>query len=230
MPQDRFSGRLALSARIREAVLAHILNGELKPGDRLVEMRLAEKFGTSQAPVREALRELEMAGLVETSRNRGTRVKVTTLAELIEIYDVRAELEAYAGGVAARVLTKRLGDLRACVDAMVAHAARSDLIGFGEANARFHMLIVEAAGNATLLELWKQLDVRSRTTVNIIRSSADLQTTALSHQPIIDAIESGRAGAIKRELRNHIVKFKPNKMDADKTGLLADAEAGVVAG
>ena len=209
MSSDASLSRLALSTRIREEVLARILRGDLKPGERLVEMRLAKEFGTSQAPVREALRELEMSRLVESSRNRGTRVSVTTPEELADIYDVRAELEAYAGELALPHLAERLPALRDGVRTMLTHAAAGDVVGFGEANAKFHQLIVEAAGNSTLLEIWKQLDVRSRSTINLARSAANLEVTALSHQPIIAAVKSGSAPALRQELRDHVRKFRP---------------------
>ncbi len=209
MTTERFPGRLALSARIREAVLKRILAGELKPGDRLLEMRLADEFGTSQAPVREALRELEMSGLVETSRNRGTRVRAIGEDELAEIYDVRAELEGYAASLAVRELQERLPELKRTIREMGGLARRRDVIGFGEANARFHRLIVEAAGNSTLLEVWSRLDVRSRSALNLVRTSANLTATARSHGAIIEAIETGRAATIRRAIKDHILAFRP---------------------
>ncbi|HEY4200409.1 MAG TPA: GntR family transcriptional regulator [Devosiaceae bacterium] len=212
MSSDRRSKKVSLSTRIREVLSARILNGELQPGERLVEMRLAEEFDTSQAPVREALRELEMAGMIESSRNRGTRVKVTSLKELGEIYDVRSELEAFAGAAAAEVMATRIPQLQAQVEAMLEAARQSDLTGFGEANALFHRTIVEAADNATLLDIWQRLDVKSRTMVNMIRSSSDLAATARAHMKIIAAFERGNIAEIRRELRGHVIKFKPQNL------------------
>jgi DNA-binding GntR family transcriptional regulator len=201
--------KISLSTRIRNVLSARILSGELQPGERLIEMRLAEEFDTSQAPVREALRELEMAGMIESSRNRGTRVKVTSLKEIVEIYNVRAELEAYAGGIVAANAATLIPQLYTHIDAMVDAASQSDLVRFGEANALFHRAIVEATGNRTLLEIWERLDVQSRSMANMIRSSSDLLETARSHMAIIRSLERGNVELSQRELREHVLQFKP---------------------
>ncbi|MFL5692350.1 MAG: GntR family transcriptional regulator, partial [Ktedonobacteraceae bacterium] len=73
--------RISLRAQIKEILLKRILNGEYKPGDRLVEMQIAQELGTSQAPVRESLRELEALGFVESEPYRGTRVREVTKEE-----------------------------------------------------------------------------------------------------------------------------------------------------
>ena len=88
-----------LSAQVREYILTKILNGEFKPGERLIEMKIAHQMQTSQAPVREAIRELEATGLIETLPNRGSRVRKVSNQELFDIYDVRAQLEGYAGEI-----------------------------------------------------------------------------------------------------------------------------------
>ena len=85
--------RTVLREQIRELLLERILKGELQPGDRIVELQIAQEFGTSQAPVREALSELQSLGFVVYEPYRGTRVRRITEEELAEIYPVRAALE-----------------------------------------------------------------------------------------------------------------------------------------
>ena len=77
--------RASLSQQIRDALLERIVSGSLKPGDRLIELKIADEMQTSQAPVREALRELEAIGLIETQRNKGARVRIIDEGELAEI-------------------------------------------------------------------------------------------------------------------------------------------------
>jgi DNA-binding GntR family transcriptional regulator len=165
-------------------------------------------MGTSQAPVREALRELEVLGIVESSKNRGTRICAPSPRELAEIYDVRAELEGYAASVIAGSFGG-LGTLKDCIAEMTRCAERSDINGFAEANANFHRTIVAASGNQTLLDIWSRLDVKSRTTVNIVRTARDLKAVARSHQPIVRALESGNASQARSELRKHVLSYKP---------------------
>ncbi len=88
--------RTVLREQLKEILLKRILSGEYKPGDRLVEMQIAQEFDISQAPVRETLRELEVLGFVESEPYRGTHVRAVTKAELTEIYPVRAALEEVA--------------------------------------------------------------------------------------------------------------------------------------
>src|SRR3954453_1018339 len=102
--------RTVLREQVKDVLLQRIASGELQPGERLVETRIAQELGTSQAPVREALRDLQLLRLVESEPFRGSRVRVFDEEEMIEVYPVRAVLEelaarlppARAGGGAGR--------------------------------------------------------------------------------------------------------------------------------
>ena len=102
--------RTVLREQVKDVLLQRIVSGELEPGERLVETRIAQELGTSQAPVREALRDLELLRLVESEPFRGSRVRVFDEEEMIEVYPVRASLEE----LAARLAAERLdGDVSA---------------------------------------------------------------------------------------------------------------------
>jgi len=104
--------RTVLREQIKEVLVERILNGHYHPGDRLVEMQIAQEFGTSQAPVREALRDLESLRFVGSEAFRGTRVRSISRQELAEIYPVRAALEGLAAPLAvARARDDLLGRL-----------------------------------------------------------------------------------------------------------------------
>ena len=121
---------------------------------------------------------------------------------------MRAELEGYAASVVAGSFGG-LGTLKDCIAEMTSCADRSDINGFAEANANFHRTIVAASGNQTLLDIWSRLDVKSRTTVNIVRTARDLKAVARSHQAIVRALESGSASQARNELRKHVLGYKP---------------------
>src|SRR3954468_15644671 len=93
--------RTVLREQVKDVLLQRIVSGELEPGERLVETRIAQELGTSQAPVREALRDLELLRLVESEPFRGARVRVFDEEEMIEVYPVRAALEELAARLAA---------------------------------------------------------------------------------------------------------------------------------
>ena len=95
--------RTVLREQVKDILLHRIVSGDLKPGERLVETRIANELGTSQAPVREALRDLELLRLVESEPFRGARVRGFGEAELIEVYPVRAVLEEFAAKEATKL-------------------------------------------------------------------------------------------------------------------------------
>ena len=196
--------RASLSQQIRDALLERIVSGRLKPGDRLIELKIADEMQTSQAPVREALRELEAIGLIETQRNKGARVRLIDEGELAEIYSIRAELEALAGELAATKSPAIARDLEKVLERMHKAASKGDEKNFAQLNSEFQSLIVDAAGNRTLFEIWEGLSVRSRTRMNMSRTVADLESLAASHQEIIDAISSGDRAAARDASWRHV--------------------------
>lgn len=202
--------RASLSEQIRDRLLARIMDGTLKPGDRLVELKIAAEMETSQAPVREAIRELEAIGIVESTRNKGSRVRVIGDAELKDMYDVRAQLEGYAAELAAQRKAPIAAELRGCIENMKKAARKNDSAAFAKHNSTFHRLIVDAAGNVILADLWETLNVKVRTFVNVTRSGLDLNQIALSHQSIADAIESGSAAKARKAAEQHVLGNKPD--------------------
>ena len=199
--------RTVLREQVKELVLARILAGVYRPGDRLVETRIAQELGTSQAPVREALRDLELLRFVESEPFRGARVRAVSSEELAEIYPVRAALEEVAARAAATRLGGRIRGLEDELAAMRAAADDGDLHRFVEHDVRFHRLIVEASGNRILLDVWASLGLEARTAVTALMAGIDHHELADKHEPIVAAIAAGdpeRAGAA---VRRHIEEF-----------------------
>ncbi|HXQ87964.1 MAG TPA: GntR family transcriptional regulator, partial [Gaiella sp.] len=110
--------RTVLREQVKDVLLQRIVRGELKPGERLVETRIASELGTSQAPVREALRDLELLRMVESEPFRGARVRAFGDDELVEVYPVRAALEELAGKLATKRLDGDVTVLERELDAM----------------------------------------------------------------------------------------------------------------
>ena len=167
-------------------LLQRIVSGELQPGERLVETRIAQELGTSQAPVREALRDLELLRLVESEPFRGARVRPFGDSELVEIYPVRAVLEELAARLATETLAGDVAALEHEVDAMRAAARRGDLNQLVQHDFAFHRLIVEAAGNAPLTQCWKSLGVEGRITITIYEIHVEPADAAERHVPILE--------------------------------------------
>ena len=197
-----------LRQRLKEALLRRILGGHYHPGERLVELRIAEEFGTSQGPVREALRELEATGLVINLPRRGTYVAEVMSDGLREIYTVRGALEEQATRIVTANGSSDLELLQREVDDMRAAALADDTHGVVEHSVKFHRTIMEAAGNRLLLNIWQSLQIETRSTITLLVEGLDLVEIADSHQPIVDAVRSGDAECAARVAREHQEYFE----------------------
>jgi DNA-binding GntR family transcriptional regulator len=195
--------RTVLREQIRELLLERILKGELQPGDRIVELQIAQELGTSQAPVREALSELQSLGFLVYEPYRGTRVRRITEGELAEIYPVRAALEELAAQEAASKLDGKVEELEREFEAMREAADRDDLQDLAAHDATFHRLIVEAAGNKVLLDTWRTLRVEARVVVTALKTDIDLQELAELHRPLLEALKEGSPEKAGGALREH---------------------------
>lgn len=196
--------RSVLSAQVKDRLLRWIIEGELPPGSRVIETRVARQLGTSQAPVREALRDLATLGLVEMHPFRGARVRQPAAAELTEAMEVRGELEALAARQAARgVDNETLAHMRDLIDQMHRCADAGDAHGQALANSAFHTLVIAASGNATVQRLWEILEPFARTYLTATAPGADLHWLAERHVAIVDALESGDVERAAEQMRVH---------------------------
>jgi len=207
----RLLPRSVLADQVKERLLDGILTGRYAPDSRIVETQLARELGTSQAPVREALRGLEALGVVEITPFRGARVRRPTRRELLEAYAVRTSLESLGARLAVPRLTDHdLDELAACVDEMQAAARDDDGAGVAEADARFHGRLLELGDNATLLRVWRSLEPFSRTYITLIVPGADPQWSADLHVPILDALRRRDVDAVVTALERHFEEVSAN--------------------
>lgn len=198
------NSRNCMSDRIREEITSRILNGSLKPGDRLVELDLAREFDTSQTPVREALRELETSRLVESVPYRGTRVRAISDREMLESYSVRGVLEQFAAELAAPYFQHNTVELRASADAVHQAARDGDVEAYGRNNTDFHRLIVDRSDNEQLIQSWLALGFDTRVRIHLARvAQLDLPDRAREHDAIVDALDVGDGITAGRLLREH---------------------------
>jgi DNA-binding GntR family transcriptional regulator len=196
--------RTVLREQVKDVLLQRIVSGELEPGARLVETRIAQELGTSQAPVREALRDLELLRLVESEPFRGSRVRVFDEEEMVEVYPVRAVLEELAARLATVQLAGDVSRLEVEFEAMKEAVRRNDTNQLVVHDIAFHRLIVEAAGNSVLEQCWKSLGVESRITISLYGTYMEPSLAAERHVKLIDAIRDQNAAAAGREARKHV--------------------------
>ncbi len=204
-PSGALVERTVLSDQVKDRLLERIVSGELEPGSRIVETRVAREFGISQAPVREALRSLASLGLVEMRPHRGAWVRKPNQEELIEAVQVRGVLEAFAAEQAAPTISDELIlDLERLLDEMLDLAANGDALAQAHKNAEFHATVVSAAGNAMLERTWKLLEPFSQTYLTATVPGVDLMWLAKRHEPIVDALKARDPEAAALVMRHHL--------------------------
>jgi DNA-binding GntR family transcriptional regulator len=204
MTRDATISRSVLSDQVKDRLLQAILDGRYPPGSRIVETRVARELGTSQAPVREALRDLEGLGVVETAAFRGARVRRPSADELLEAFVIRAELESLGARLAIPRLTDEdLEALAGFVDEMRRSAENGDYYAEATADAAFHGRIVELAGNATLERVWRTLEPFSRTYITMVVPGVDRRRIADLHAPILAALRLRDPDVVSSVLHDH---------------------------
>jgi DNA-binding GntR family transcriptional regulator len=197
--------RRVLRDEIRDQLIEHVLNGRLAPGERIVEMRIAQQFGVSQAPVREALRDLDLLGFVVSSPFRGAIVRQISSEELVQLYPIRAVLEGLAARDAvARISPATLKKLENLLTTMRTAAARGDNRRAVEADFAFHLTIVEASGNRMLQQIWDRMRLATTTFLTITKSHHSLREIAERHASVVDALRTQDPDAAERAMRLHI--------------------------
>lgn len=217
---------VSLTSALEKEIERLIVEGELAPGERLNEIHLAARFGTSRGPLREAARSLEAKGLVTAVRNRGVFVRQLSVAEAFEIYDVRAALL----GLAGQLLAQRMNDailaaLSEQLEAMEMAARAGDFEAYYPLNLGFHAFIMEHAGNRTLVNEYNRFVKK----LHLFRQRSLVQGGGLAvsnreHREMVDALASGdveRAGAAHRR---HIERAKLRLIEAMRNdgGTVAD--------
>ena len=207
----RALSRSVLADQVKDRLLQGILSGYYPPDSRIVETQVARELGTSQAPVREALRGLEALGVVEIAPFRGARVRRPSRREIVEAYVVRSTLEALATRLAVpRMTDADLVELGGHLEGMRAAARDNDGHGVAEADARFHGRIVELADNGTLVRVWQSLEPFSRTYLTLVVPGADPQWSADLHAPILAALELRDTEAVVEALKRHFDEVSEN--------------------
>jgi DNA-binding GntR family transcriptional regulator len=193
--------------RVKDVILQRIVTGEYAPGSRLVETRIAQELGVSQAPVREALRDLEQLGCIVHEPFRGCSVRAFSVEDLLEAFPVRAALEALAAALAAEHITEpellRLAEL---LDRMRTAARRGDAHDQSRANAAFHATIVRASRNGTLERQWSFLEPFSRTYITVSQSDLDLVALSERHVPVLEALRARDADKAAAAMHAHLME------------------------
>ncbi|MDJ0344695.1 GntR family transcriptional regulator [Streptomyces sp. H10-C2] len=195
-----------LRDQVGHALRAALIAGELRPGVVYSAPALAADFGISATPVREAMLDLAREGLVEPVRNKGFRVTEMNERDLDQYTEIRALIEVPTVGRVARTATpEQLEELRPFAEEIVAAARQHDLIGYLEADRRFHLTLLGLAGNERLVEAVGDLRKRSRLYgLTRLDERGELVSSAEEHLELLDLMIAGDAEAAEECMSRHL--------------------------
>jgi DNA-binding GntR family transcriptional regulator len=195
-----------MAEQIATALRQAIADGKLRPGARLLEVHIAREMGTSRAPLREALIQLEREGLVVRQPNRGTFVADLTEDLVREVASLRGVLEGFAASLAVKQLTREdFERLETILKEMLTLARRGDFPRMAERDYQFHEYIMRASGHRLLYETWLAMDRKIRvylTATNLMY--ADMKAVVHGHLPILQALRRRDPQGASRVMAEHM--------------------------
>lgn len=183
-----------------------ILKGELEPGERLMEIQLAERLGVSRTPIREAIRKLELEGLVLMIPRKGAEVAHISETSLREVLEVRRSLEELAIELACqRITEEEIQEVEAAEAAFANAIRKGDAMNIAETDEHYHDVIYQATGNSRLVQILNNLrEQMYRYRLEYIKDADKRQILIVEHEHILRALKSHNIAEAKSAVREHI--------------------------
>ncbi len=195
--------RQSLKDQVKSILIDRMIDGDLAPGDRIKELQVARELGTSQAPVREAIRCLETLGYVEHIPHVGAMVRTFNKEEIEEAYQVREALEVYSTALIKEPLDGLVKELDSHLEQMQAAGRSNNIRLFTQADNSFHRTIVSYCQNGTMLAMWESLKMQVQVIATLVKVSMPLEKVYLLHPPIVDAFRSRSQDRASLLLKGH---------------------------
>ena len=195
---------------VYEELKRQIMVGEIAPGTRMMEVELADEMGVSRTPVREAIRKLEKEGLVTIEPRRGAYASDISAKEMVDILEVRQNLDGMAAGLAAQKITdegkNELSRIARQYKESVDSGNVDEIIRNDEA---FHKYIVGLSGNKTLIKMVSQVqELALRFRYLYYEDFSRFQNQPSEHQAIVDALAAGDVTSARKNAELHVVRLK----------------------
>ncbi|HHW03562.1 MAG TPA: GntR family transcriptional regulator [Thermoanaerobacterales bacterium] len=196
---------------LREA----IITGELKPGERLMEVQLAEEMGVSRTPVREAIRKLELEGLVVMIPRKGAYVAGLSLKDAADVFEIRESLEGLAAALAAeRITDEELEAMEKILTEISSASEKDDVETIIKKDAEFHQILFAATRNDRLAQIINNLKEQiDRFRVQSFTNPDRIKSILQEHRRIVDALKDGDADRAEKLAKDHIEKVENNVMN-----------------
>lgn len=195
-----------MAHKIYNLLKSNIISGKLKPNERILELELAEKFNSSQSPVREALRRLQEQGLVNSEKYTGTFVAPISPDEMQELFELRSVLEKHAVKNAMYLMKREDKDqLKEIVSNMMKAAQKDNLLEVIECDMKFHQFLIDLSGKRTLTQIWSFIDAHVRRFLVISHPAVfkDLYEVVSKHQILLEKINSNDIKEVELAFEQH---------------------------
>lgn len=209
---DQKKENRSLTSLIFDKIREDILNDKYITGDKIVEAKLADELGVSRTPVREALKQLELDGLVDNIPNRGIVVKGISNQDIHDIYTIRVAME----GIAARWAVERMDntvveDLREIYDLMEFYTFKKDIEKIFELNTKFHETIYMATKSRYLVQVLRDFQLFIKTTRNkSLKCKGRPEEALIEHKAILDGFMEGDSEKAYNATIAHIERSRKN--------------------
>jgi len=200
-----------LSQKVYRVLKTGIIEGDFKPGEKILEVKISKQLGVSRTPIREALRRLVAEGFVTISPNQGAVVNKASIEDIEDILQIRSVLDGLAARLTVKVITEEeIGELENCIKYMEYHFNKNDALAFLKMDAEFHELIYEICGNRRLMNIHGNLsNIFHGFRVRALIVSDKLHIFLEEHKKVVEAIKmrnSLKAEMLSRRHASNIMK------------------------
>jgi len=212
----KIEGYELLSRKVYRVIKTEIVKGNLKPGTKLSEGKIAEQMRVSRTPIREAVRELAAEGFIEINPNRGMIVIEFSFEDLIEVLQIRRVLEGLAAYIAAKKINEEeIKKLEKIIKQMNITIVKNDVLAYSELNGEFHNLILKVCGNKRLMKICTNLSSSEhRFKIRSLRNNPErLKYSLKEHQKILEAFKRKDSEQADRLSQKHIENILKNIID-----------------
>ncbi|MCX7883999.1 MAG: GntR family transcriptional regulator [Caloramator sp.] len=207
-----FEDQYSLRGRVYNILRENILNGKYKPGENLIELKLAKELHVSRTPIREAIRQLELEGLVESIPNKGVIVKGITKKDMEDIYRIRVVLEGLAARWAIEQITDdKIKEMKDLYELMEFYTAKNDIDQIADLNTKFHDIIFSSTNSSILQHILRDFQFYVKWARHESLSTPGRKEQALKeHLNILKAFQDRDAEAAVKHLTIHVENSSKN--------------------
>lgn len=212
--------KYSLRGRVFSILRQQILDGKYLPGDSIIETKLAEELGVSRTPIREAIRQLELEGLVDCIPNKGVIVRGITEKDIVDIYTIRKLLEGLAAKWAVEKITDdELAELKNTYELMEFYTAKGDIEQVAKLNTAFHKIIFKATRSSVLQHILTDFQYYVQwARYESLKSPGRPQKALKEHKEIVDAFFRRDGEEAERLVTEHIINSSANLVNQKRKG------------